>query len=302
MSLNSEEAASRKRAESAAKQRQKTIAAVYKATYDKALAELDKLWAKEGKASDKARLLLSTIKEVQRLYEKASGTALDENRVAAAEAYFTAFKGEEYAIGKTTGVATGFGVVPEDAIASAAKGGTVDIVKTFRKNDAKIRAKIRNTITRNLVLGKTIDEVATEIMGDFQNGYTDAIRVLRTETHRAYSEGQLDAIGAAEDVLGIKVVKIWKAFGGARDAHADMDGQRADDDGLFWGVNNLGQDVSAEGPGLFDDPEMSCNCRCTIIQEIEDEPSVSPASREDYPEYDEWIKEWEFEYASTRAP
>jgi hypothetical protein len=44
-----------------------------------------------------------------------------------------------------------------------------------------------------------------------------------------------------------------------RDSHREMDGKFEDDDGLFTLPNGL----RGEGPGLFDDPSESINCRCT---------------------------------------
>jgi hypothetical protein len=290
MSLNSDMAARRKEADKKTTAHEKTMATVYKQMYLKSVSELEKLWAKEGEASSKVRAMLSATKEIQKLYEKASGKSLDETRLATVESYISAKHGLEYAISKEIGYDLSFGLVSEPAIESISKGGTIDIIKTFSTNTDAIKKKIRETIARNLVNGRTIDQVAEDLKGNFNNGYNDAIRVVRTETHRAYSEGELDSIADAESI-GIKITKVWSAAGDARDAHAELDGVEADEDGLFYAIDNDGNELSAEGPGLFDAPELSINCRCSLLEIITDEPASYPVDPFESPAYAQWIED-----------
>ncbi len=78
-------------------------------------------------------------------------------------------------------------------------------------------------------------------------------------------QGKLDAFKKAEDA-GVKGRKMWVATldTNTRDTHQSMDGEYANEEGLFSITG-----VMVEAPGMTGDPAEDINCRCTYIYEIE---------------------------------
>jgi SPP1 gp7 family putative phage head morphogenesis protein len=169
-----------------------------------------------------------------------------------------------------------FGVVPIDAVRASlySEQSGRNYIVTFKDNARTRIQTTRAAITRMIATGQSWQRTAEELKDQFEKGYNDAVRVVRTETARNYTQGTLNGFERAEDV-GINIVKTWLATldDVTRDTHAALDGTDADEDGLFW----IGSD-SAEGPGLFADPAEVVNCRCAVIARI---GGISPAFRRD---------------------
>ena len=127
--------------------------------------------------------------------------------------------------------------------------------------------RLQSDLGQGLTLGESYTDIANRIMNTIDVKVSDAERIARTEGHRINSVADIEAINQAES-LGLKIKRIWLTAedGRVRDSHSDMEGQVANEDGLF---NLDGRLV--EGPGLTGVAGEDINCRCVIITEIEEE-------------------------------
>ncbi len=155
-------------------------------------------------------------------------------------------------------------------------------------NRAAIVISCKQTITQGIIRGAGYPEMARELKHTLEGDLVKARRIVQTEAHRVKEQARAEAIKHAEE-QGVKLKRIWEATldGSTRDDHADLDGQEADANGLFW-IGGL----SAEYPGGFGDPAQDINCRCTVRTEIMGfEPKVRRVRGEGvipYKNYNEW--------------
>jgi SPP1 gp7 family putative phage head morphogenesis protein len=166
-----------------------------------------------------------------------------------------------------------WGIVNRDTISSLINEPSVaglSLVEILGKAQYNNLLKMRQTLTQSMIQGESYQDVARRIRDEYDKSFNDAIRIARTEGTRASGEGQTAAYDRAEE-LGIVLERIWVATDDARtrESHLAMDGQVADEDGLFTipdGYDNAG--LQAEYPGGFSEPSESINCRCRVIAEV----------------------------------
>lgn len=283
---------------------QKKIATAYKAAYTRTLTKLERLWSSIAKGDGKSftrketAKIIATLDAIKKDYAKLVGGSLENVKESTIRSYLDGRYGTEYSILKTTGANIQFGKASARAVSASVNGGKVDLVKTAKKSSVDVMDKLKRVVTEALIDGEALDSIADRIQGAFNNGYNDAIRVLRTETHRAYNEANLESIAYAES-LGTKIIKVWRTSidGRERETHADMDGQEADENGMFYSPDG----GETEAPGLFDIPEEDINCRCTMLEYIDNadfEGEILDIA--DVPDYDTWVEGYMDEYASVQ--
>lgn len=260
------------------KRAEKLLAARYVDAYNVARERALDLWATLGDPptlpeARKYNRLLTLMDDIKAEYAKVTGytgrVIAKNSEFAFTEAAYRA----QYAIDKATGILISFPKLPAGAIRASvyyADNGAV-FSKRLLADKVKLLLKVEQAITQSLVLGESSAKTARKIKDQFENGYKDAIRVVRTETTRCATEGTLQTFRDASDA-GVEMRTVWVAAldDRTRDSHADLDGQYADKDGLFYSGG-----LSAEGPGLWGDPAMDINCRCALAAEIEGlEPEI----------------------------
>jgi SPP1 gp7 family putative phage head morphogenesis protein len=168
-----------------------------------------------------------------------------------------------------------WGIVNRDTISSLINEPSVSglsLIETLGKAQYKNLLKMRQTLTQSMIQGESYQDAARRISDEYDKSFNDAIRIARTEGTRASGEGQTAAYDRAEE-LGIVLKRIWVATDDARTrpSHLAMDGQEADEDGMFTipdGYDNAG--LQTEYPGGFSEPSESINCRCRVIAEVQD--------------------------------
>lgn len=109
--------------------------------------------------------------------------------------------------------------------------------------------------------GKTFAQRVEEYAaGDLEHFASKVETLLETDGHRVRSEGRLDA-GETLMGVGLTVGKTWRGVldEKERDAHVALEGVTLPLDGLFE-INGY----KALAPGLFNVPELDCNCRCEL--------------------------------------
>lgn len=110
--------------------------------------------------------------------------------------------------------------------------------------------------------GKPDVDIAHEIEARFDE-FNDvrARRIARTGTTAGLTRTQKEVWSKLGESSAIKFRRYWISMRDdrVRDSHRAMDGKPEDDDGFF----TLPSGLRGEGPGLFDDPGETVNCRCT---------------------------------------
>ena len=203
-----------------------------------------------------------------------------------------------YAMEKGLNIKLGFGSLNPSVIKTALLN-PLDRIKwpeRMKVNAQTYVTQIRQSIAQGLIKGEGYAKIAKNISDTSSIDANKALRIVRTEGHRVQSTARqvaYDKSNSAAKDLGIKITKVWLATldGRTRDTHREMDGQEADEQGLF----HFPGGVTAEGPGLSGIAELDINCRCTTTINISEYP---PQLRKDnetknvipYKTYDEWIK------------
>lgn len=163
-----------------------------------------------------------------------------------------------------------FTTIDKDAI----KNILTDEVKPFTKlaldnlkNAEFIRSQLETQLIQGIMQGDSITNIARRIKAVTEKNLKDAIRIARTETTRVEASAR-SSVGDRGKKLGFEMLKQWVATGDerTRHAHVEADGQIvAQDDYFMVGGEKLMYPGDVAGS-----PENVINCRCTIINIIND--------------------------------
>ena len=255
----------------------------------------DKITLEEMKAYNRlTNLEYNIAQEIKKL----NGKLINTTKTTIKDAFKTSYNWTGYNYETTLGLAMGFGNLPTSAIQSAIlnKYDTIKWSERLLANQKVYVRQIREEITKGLIQGKGYGAIAKSINERADIGATKVLRIVKTETHRASAEGTLKAydrvLSAAED-LNIEMRKRWMSTLDARtrDVHADMDGEFADDEGMF----TFPDGVVTELPGLSGDPAQDIHCRCTSTLEVEGLDENKRRDNEskqiiNYKTYEDWSK------------
>lgn len=159
---------------------------------------------------------------------------------------------------------------------------SVDIPLDKRWN----KQHINSAITKGLLLGDPIDEIAKRLVTVASMDYNAAVRSARTATTAAECAGRIGTYKYAES-LGIQLKQMWRATldGRTRHAHRLLDGQIVD----------IGQPFEVDGyelkyPGDPSAPGyLIYNCRCTVVSVDKfHDPNAPRASKLGDMSYEDW--------------
>jgi hypothetical protein len=251
----------------------------YKAAYNASIKQIADLYAKVGIEDPRDGVFirkedaihynqlanrLSNIETEIKKLEKSGVKLTEEN---SAQSVQDGYYRNQWAYDQTVGVNLPIPALPIDAIRASVysdKSG-LDLVSTWNKNTTDQIYKTRSAITRGITLGQSYTKVARSIKTEFDKGLWQAMRVVRTEAGRNWSEGA-EASHVAAKEAGLDIRKRWSAALDSRTrlSHANLDGTYADDEGLFY----LGGEGQPQ-PRLFSDPAESINCRCSTIDVLD---------------------------------
>jgi len=175
----------------------------------------------------------------------------------------------------------------------------VDAIKwqeRAKTNINQLNNKVRETITQGIIQGDPVQVTARNLKKHFGTVTNNAIRIVRTESHRAREMGNAFNYDKTEDSferLGLKRDKVWNATLDARTrpSHGNADNKKANKDSLF----ELFGATPFPAPGLSGIAKQDINCRCTTISDVE---GFSPQTRLDnenkqikaYTTFGEWAK------------
>lgn len=184
-----------------------------------------------------------------------------------------------------------FDMISEQYVKKLVNKKTVgkDFSKRLYQRTVQMGKVVKNELLNGAVSGKGYKRIAKNISEQIEATYKQSLRIARTEGKRIQSTTTQAGYEEAQD-LGVSMMKEWSATLAetTRDEHQELDGQRVGIEEMFE-VDGY----EAEGPGLFGEPEMDCNCMCSTITIIE---GISPQLRRDqetkevmpYKNYAEW--------------
>jgi hypothetical protein len=265
---------------------------LYKDAFDRTSADIAKLYAKVGlstpaqtpsgpiyirkedaiRYNQLANRLQNLADEMSAL--RKSGVKLTEE--TSAQAIQDGYYRNIWAYDQAVGVKLGIPALPISAIRAAvySDASGLDLVKTWAKNTTAGIYSTQSAIMRGITNGDSYTKIARTIKGEFDKGLWQALRVVRTEAGRCWSEGAEDSHNQAVEA-GLQVRKRWSHEIGLigrkdRPTHGHLDGTYADENGLFWSNG-----YSATQPRLFGVKEEDINCACAVYDVLEGiEPSV----------------------------
>ena len=211
--------------------------------------------------------------QITGLIKEISAQNLKTTTKALKDMYELSYYRSGYAYESSIGARLGFGTVNPDMI-KAALINPMDRIKWQKRlgeSAAKYDTQLRSELTQGLLQGKGYAKIASAFTEKTKIDIFRTTRIMRTEGHRVQSAANLlaeDRVERAAGDLGIEMVKVWLATldGRTRDSHRQMDGQEADENGMF----HFPGGGTTEGPGLSGIAEEDINCRCTTISQLKE--------------------------------
>jgi len=141
--------------------------------------------------------------------------------------------------------------------------------QTLEKNRINIIYKIQQEITQGLVKGETYKTMATRLKESIEVDASKAMRIVRTEAHRASETGKLDSAVHANN-NGVITKKTWNSVGDERVRRT----KKADHTKLNDKTIPVNDDFEqgrgkGKGCGMMGAAEHDINCRCFLTYSIE---------------------------------
>lgn len=247
---------------------EKQLAKAWLEAYKQVDADLAIFMARFGdfEEAQKYNRLVGLKSSIAEQFKSLTGKAIDGTADISANSYTTAFQSTWYSLEQTTRLGLDFGVIPVDAIRASVYSqiSGADFATRFGKLYTSTVDKVAESITRAMATGQGYAKTAREIKSLWEGSFFNAIRVIRTESTRNFTEGSILAYEKAEQ-QGIKGTKTWLATRDLRTRpdHARLNGKEADKNGYFHIPPDKGF-----GPGMFSQPENSINCRCSTYYKL----------------------------------
>lgn len=217
-------------------------------------------WVEMQKYNRLDKLEKEIGREISKLTGKTAQTLNKSQRDVYTEAYYLT----GYILSNEVNADLGYVALNTDTVKKAIENplDRVGFLQRNRDNQHLLTRQLREQLAQGFIQGESYRSVAKRVKERMDVGASKALTIARTENHRVRTQAQLDSIAEGEKA-GITLKKQWVATidGNTRDRHGDLDGIQVDPSDEFKIDGYAG-----EGPGLFGDPEMDINCRCTLIE------------------------------------
>ena len=213
--------------------------------------------------------------------------------------YEEAFYRHAWAFEQAVGVPMKWGILSPEQVRAAVANPLRYLAERDLAN-ATIN-RIRRAVTQGIIRGSSLPAMMRDVRGAIGTTTYDAMRIARTEAHRARELGSWRATQEAYD-NGVRMNKRWSATlsNRTRDTHASMDGQERkviDRDGEIALERPFQSPSGAQTqrPGGFGVAAEDINCRCTTYDVIEGlEPELRRTSDrgvEPYQTFVQWAND-----------
>lgn len=215
------------------------------------------------------------LEEVEQRVSGFSPALSKEIRQLVSDTYQLSYQGIVDAVSKSKNAAElqaamqGLRAVQPEVLKQVVDKGLIDDV--LKKNWQAHIYDIKRNIVIGLANGDRVDTMAKRIAQCVNTDYKKAIRIARTETHRAQEAGHCDGAQALDNTLkqgvsGQRMVKIWKTMRDkrVRDTHGPMEGVTILVDETF----TLPSDAITLSPSNSGNPAEDINCRCYLSYDL----------------------------------
>jgi hypothetical protein len=286
------------RTEATTKAFEQELAKRYREAYKAIEAQLADLYARMGDTPSLAEARrhgrLDSVKQaIAAEYKSLTKMAISGTLDNSASVYADAYYGTAWAYDQAIGVEVKWPILPVEAIRASVWSGETgeQFAERFRNWSTRDVLTFQGKITSGLAQGFGFAKTARGVRDSINASYNQAVRIVRTEATRNYTQGHLQLYDNLPE--GIKARKRWVATldGRTRDAHGTLDGQYADKNGNFHSSTG----AVGPGPGLMNSAADDINERCRLVEEIED---LAPEYRRirgegivEYKTYDQWAEE-----------
>ena len=146
--------------------------------------------------------------------------------------------------------------------------------------------RVRSTLTRAIIEGKPIPDIADELGQQLATGNAKKMVLFaRTAMTGAQNAGRVERLHDTQQ-MGIRVKKKWLAAHDARvrDTHAYLDGQERDvDEDFEVGGMHIAYPGDPTAP-----PELVYNCRCTMIYVYPEHQAEHQGEKTE--SYEKWLE------------
>lgn len=125
--------------------------------------------------------------------------------------------------------------------------------------------KVIPRISKGIAMNSSYATIALEIAKTGTATVNQALRIVRTESHRIHEEVKFQTINKVKEEKGADIVKQWDSSidRRTRKSHAALDGQLRELDQPFKSPTN---GHTAMYPGGFGIASEDINCRCVVLQ------------------------------------
>lgn len=206
--------------------------------------------------------------------------------------YQESFFRHAWSIEQNLGVGLSWGELSENVIREAVENDLASIAQDRLRRGS--RERIRRSIAQGLARGSSFPQMAKEVGKAINGTRHDALRIARTEGHRAQIKGVQKGMEKTKE-LGIEGAEVWDAAldESTRSSHGQLDGEPKNEEKGGWRIP--GTNTWTEGPGQSGIPQEDINCRCAVRFEVKDIPPKVRRIRDEgmkpYKSYSEWKKE-----------
>ena len=268
--------------------------------YQDALKEIRNKLSAQAEKGNLTQAQMAKYNRLARLEEdigkeigKLTGKNASNLRKGIGDVYEDQFYRTGYAVEREAQAKLGFGKLDRDAIEKAIENPAdrIGFLERNKENSQRLRRQLKEQLTQGLTQGEGYEKIAKRLKDRMDVGANEALRIARTETHRSQVQGRLEGFDRAEKA-GVVAKRIWVSTldDRTREDHEEMDGQVADENGMFDV-----EGIKAEGPGLTGSAEQDINCRCAVRMEIVGYEPELRRTREDgtipYTNFADWKKE-----------
>lgn len=196
-----------------------------------------------------------------------------------------------YEISRDVGGAVSFTLFNEETLDKLARKNP-KMLPEWKINEEKDyiwnEKRVQNAVTQAVIQGESIPALTKRLTGELATDNAKKMAMFaRTAMTGAQNAGRIERLEETQE-MGVRVKKKWLAAhdNRVRDTHAELDGQERDVDEPFEVVNDHGERLEIDYPGDPNAaPELTYNCRCTLIYVYPDFPSHSTHHFESYKEW-----------------
>ena len=240
--------------------------------YQIALKEMKAELAKYYESNFSTQRLQGVINKIENILKDAGVKGLKTTKKGIKDTAEFNFNAVQNNLRTVIGTELSFAVLDDKALNSLVANNKFSKINWQSKGLSNIKqdaAFIKSKVYQGVIQGKNYEVVAKQISNQVNIAASDALRIMKTETHRAVNEARvlsMNESASAAERLGFKSVKIWNGGESFPRNHDSMNGTAIPIKEQF----TLPSGFQTEGPGLSGNPGDDINCGCYLEFDIEE--------------------------------